>query len=438
MSGAYRDSSGGDTGAGTATSINVTLPASTVSGDWIFAMVVNRGPTGNTITAPTGWTAVGAQLSETNATGGIWKAKYGTDITGAGPWNFTFASATATKAAFAAIAVSGTSGVPDASNGQIHSTPTSTTHASPSITTSVGTLIIAFGTDRIGTAPASSAEWTWPAGWTERTDSIPTSGTNVESQTSGTKDSPPTASGTYSVSLTAGASSAEAMVWIIALPDGASSQNVSPALIDQTGATFSPTFTLGNVNVSPALINSAGSVFAPSIKQTVTMALIDRTGSVFAPTFALGAVSVTPALIDRTGAVFAPVIAQVTSPSFINQAGVVFAPTSITVAQSVTMDLIDRTGTVFNPTFAMGNVNVSPALITQTGTVFTPSITIDVNLHPALIDQTGVVFAPWIRNVLNPPVQDHHFWEEPAETEVVTKGVVPNVRRGKDRYGTRR
>jgi hypothetical protein len=237
----------------------------------------------------------------------------------------------------------------------------------------------------------------------------------------------------------------------IEIPPVAAGQ-VSPSLINQTGAVFSPQV---NQQVLPGLITQSGAVFAPQVNQSVAPALINQTGATFAPVITQ---RVTPGLISQTGAVFSPQVNQSVAPALINQTGVTFAP-SITqqvlpglisqvgttfapqVNQAVTPGIIDSTGATFAPSvtqvtaaipFARQRIGwadarfqsnrqaprkfhhhrthlfdveipavaagvVSPSLITQTGQVFGPSITQQVT--PALIASTGATFAPSVTQV---------------------------------------
>lgn len=142
--------------------------------------------------------------------------------------------------------------------------------------------------------------------------------------------------------------------------EAAASQEVSPDIITQTGAVFSPTFTLGNVDVTPAIITQTGAVFAfTRIDQEVTVAIITQTGATFTPQVDL----------------------------------------------AVASGLIDQTGAVFAPTFTLGNVDVTPAIITQTGATFDPTFTLQARAYISWVElqvpgtQTDVgldlIFMPW-------------------------------------------
>ena len=92
-----------------------------------------------------------------------------------------------------------------------------------------------------------------------------------------------------------------------------SSQTVTPGLISQAAATFSPTITPGAVTVAPGLISQLAAVFDPTIAaaggaQGVTAGLISQVAAVFAPTITPGAVTVSPPLIGTAAAVFAPTV----------------------------------------------------------------------------------------------------------------------------------
>lgn len=87
------------------------------------------------------------------------------------------------------------------------------------------------------------------------------------------------------------------------------SQSVSPDIIDQTGAVYTPVVSHADQSITPAIIDQTGAVFAPAIvlapDQSITLAIITQTGATFTPAFSL---EVTVALIDQTGTVFTPIV----------------------------------------------------------------------------------------------------------------------------------
>lgn len=174
-----------------------------------------------------------------------------------------------------------------------------------------------------------------------------------------------------------------------AFKEGTSAQTVSPALLSQAGATFSPQ---ANLTFSVGLINQAGQTFAPQANLSLTPGLINQAGQTFSPQANL---AFSPGLINQAGVVFDPTVTsglQTVEPGLINQAGQTFAPQANLFA---TPGLIDRSGATFDPAVQPGAVTVSPALIDRSGVTFDPQV--NLSLSPGLINQTGVIFDPEVQ-----------------------------------------
>lgn len=158
--------------------------------------------------------------------------------------------------------------------------------------------------------------------------------------------------------------------------------------------------------VTPAIITQTGSVFSfTRIDQNVNVSIIDRTGATFTPSFTIAA---TPTIITSTGTVFSPIVMidQSVTTGLIDQTGTVFDPL---FGFSYDFDLIEQFGSVFDAEVFHprayiswaelqvpgANVQVIPATIGQQGVIFAPEVGHEPpqEASPQLISNTGQVFS---------------------------------------------
>lgn len=112
---------------------------------------------------------------------------------------------------------------------------------------------------------------------------------------------------------------AQSLAWnavTLAIAPGIASQGITPGLISQTAATFTPTITPGAVTVTVGLISQLAAVFAPTVAaageaQGVTAGLISQVAATFTPTVVPGTVNIQPPLIGTPASVFTTAITQV-------------------------------------------------------------------------------------------------------------------------------
>jgi hypothetical protein len=137
---------------------------------------------------------------------------------------------------------------------------------------------------------------------------------------------------------------------------GSGTQNLTPAIITQTAATFSPTVTT-LTTIVPGLITQTAATFSPVITQaaSITPALITNTPTMFSPTVTTGVVFITPGLIDRTPVMHTPSLTgfQEINPALIDRTPVIFAPT-VTTFTAITPGLINQTASMFPPLVDLG------------------------------------------------------------------------------------
>ena len=103
----------------------------------------------------------------------------------------------------------------------------------------------------------------------------------------------------------------DGVVLEVAFPEGASTQDIAPALINQAAATFAPTRTSSNT-YAPALIDQTAVAHQPTITKlnTYTPALLNQQAAVFSPTITTGAVSASVGIINQPAATFTPTVTQ--------------------------------------------------------------------------------------------------------------------------------
>jgi len=140
-------------------SLAINKPTGTVQGDVMFASIAIRPETG-TITAPSGWTLV-RRVNNTNSNENTLATYYKVAGTGE-PASYTWSFSTSSGAAGGITTFTGvdTSDPIDVENGQ--NTANGTTHASPSITTTIANTMLV-----TAHAFSSSTTWSSPAGMTE-------------------------------------------------------------------------------------------------------------------------------------------------------------------------------------------------------------------------------------------------------------------------------
>ncbi len=205
---AFRAVSFGSNNAST-TSINLTRPTGTLTGDVMLALLDVRGT--STVTAPAGWTLIRTDtFTSSLRMHAYWRVATASDPAS---WTWTFSGSRLAAGAIHAYSGVDTASPIDASGGA-PAPAASVTATAPSITTTVpNTMLVAFF------ANLADSTWTPPAGFTERADLIGTSPTQFTSLLSA--DALRAAAGdTGPVSATASKSSGNAAQLIALRPAG--------------------------------------------------------------------------------------------------------------------------------------------------------------------------------------------------------------------------
>ncbi|MGH2500358.1 MAG: glycosyltransferase family 2 protein, partial [Candidatus Limnocylindria bacterium] len=152
---------------GNNSSLTVGTPAGTAQGDVMVAAIAVQGGSSATVTAPSGWTLVRRTDNSTTIALAVYRKVAGPSEPASHTWTF----GADRRAAGGISAYSGvdTASPVDVEGGQ--STSSGTSHATPSVTTTVANA-------RVVTAHAAhaNASWTPPAGMTERFDRVSSGG----------------------------------------------------------------------------------------------------------------------------------------------------------------------------------------------------------------------------------------------------------------------
>lgn len=158
---AFRAADGANTGTGTATSIAVNVPAGTVDGDVMVAVVFTTGGTGAEISAPAGWTTVNnTEVGTVLAVATFYR------VASSEPASYTFTFDTTSSRQGGAI-ISSYSGVDNTTPVDVNDVLTESASDAnfdcPSVTTTVDDCMLVCTGGWQSTATAS-----WPAGTDER------------------------------------------------------------------------------------------------------------------------------------------------------------------------------------------------------------------------------------------------------------------------------
>jgi hypothetical protein len=162
-------------------------------------------------------------------------------------------------------------------------------------------------------------------------------------------------------------------------------RSIMPALLDQSGVLFGPTFIIKTITFP--LIDNSNVIYQPQLNQQVQVPLLDQSGVLYGPTIK-NPQTVTFPLLDQTGVLYAPGLNSKTLPiPLIDNSNVMYQPQ---FNQKVTMGFIDQTAVLFPP--GIGRVVVAKPTIDQTGVLFAPQF----NFSPTvpLLDQSGVLYGP--------------------------------------------
>jgi hypothetical protein len=149
-----------------AASLSIPLPAGTVPGDLLLAVVGHQGGTARSMTPPSGWTAVpNADYAQgTNARIHAWYRFAGPDEPASYTFTLTGGSAQDSAGGILAIAGARAPGPIDASLGQVNGT-NSTAVTAPALAPSLANALLVFGGSANG-----AVTFTPPAGMTEQLD----------------------------------------------------------------------------------------------------------------------------------------------------------------------------------------------------------------------------------------------------------------------------
>jgi MSHA biogenesis protein MshQ len=149
-----------------AASISLALPAGTLPGDLLLAVVGHQGGTARNMTPPAGWTAVPSAdyAQATNARIHAWYRFAGSDEPASYTFTLTGGSGQDTAGGILAIAGASAAGPIAASLGQANGT-NSTSVTAPSVAPSVANALLVFGGSANG-----AVTFTPPAGMTEQLD----------------------------------------------------------------------------------------------------------------------------------------------------------------------------------------------------------------------------------------------------------------------------
>lgn len=229
-------SAGNSVGSQTGISIDVPLPSGTQSGDQLVLGICVRSASGGSggWTPDPNWVLI-EEVADANGFGYFYRAEYGTDITGAGPWNFNSGAgdATTNKWAYACVALDGSIATGYLTGDAMSEPGTTTDHATPTISPGSDSVLVAI----VGDRSDGGSTWTWPAGWTERSDERSDTGTNAVSCSSATYDTEPASAGSYSVTATATISESDAYTGIFAFTYSSGGNNYTENPADSLGAT---------------------------------------------------------------------------------------------------------------------------------------------------------------------------------------------------------
>lgn len=151
---AVRSASSAENGAGD-TSLSLTMPSGSISGDVLVAIVTVKGGTGVTITPPSNWTQRTTNNSTTNIKSATFTASRIT--VGAGPYSFGFS--TTSKAAGVVVAYTGVDDADPVNVSGSQANASSTTMTAPSVTTTVpNTMLVGlYGSGTSATFTAGSS-----------------------------------------------------------------------------------------------------------------------------------------------------------------------------------------------------------------------------------------------------------------------------------------
>src|SRR5690242_1278290 len=126
---------------GNLTSISITRPTGTLANDIMIAQIAQRGGSGTTITAPSGWTPIGSQTNNGTTIGqqAFWKLA-GTAAADPGPYIFTLSNQQ--RADGAIISYSGVHATTPINASGAQANAASTSVQAPSIMTTVANTVL--------------------------------------------------------------------------------------------------------------------------------------------------------------------------------------------------------------------------------------------------------------------------------------------------------
>lgn len=340
---------------GNGSTVSVTKPASTASGDFLIAFLVNDagglgisgGATWTELTAGTGATSLRYRV--------MYKLAGGSE-----PSSYTVAQSAGGDCHASIIRAPGGSGTPAFT---VDTTRSGTSITSPSVTPDGSAdLLIRF----VGGYPFNTAlSWSPPASHAERTDQQSTT------WTSGTTATQQLASGaaTGTANFTASVNTTETVCISVTIA-GAVSATVTAGVVDGAGEVPAPGVQAGQT-VRPGAVDGQAEVPAHAVGagQTAHPAVVEAAGEVPAPNVVAGSAQlVQPAVVEAGGEVPAPSITAVESftvtPGVVEAAGDVPVPSvSATFAATIVPDVVEAQASI--PSAGVSVPILPGTLITQ-------------------------------------------------------------------------
>jgi hypothetical protein len=194
-------------------------------------------------------------------------------------------------------------------------------------------------------------------------------------------------SGAYDPAVFGGGSVNAANSWgatTLALRPAPAAQTLTPGLLTNTPAFYTPTVTPGTATLSPSLVAGSEVFYAASVTP--------------------GSVTLTPSLLTNTPTFHAPTVAPVGSPQTLTQdTRSDFSPTFYgpTVSSALTLTQtarLDNSPSFFGPSLSVGPVTLAPSLLTNSPSFFSPTVTrgIVTLSQGTRFDNTQVFYGPTV------------------------------------------
>lgn len=149
--------------------------------------------------------------------------------------------------------------------------------------------------------------------------------------------------------------------WFFQVPAGAGSQALSPPLLANSQAFYSPTVGLGAVTLSPGLFSNAQTFYAHTLSQaggpqTISPSLYTNSQTFYGASVAVGTVTLSPSLFTNSATFYSATISQ-------GAASQTLSPSLLTNAQ-----------TFYGGSVSVGTVTIQPGLFTNAQTFYSATL----------------------------------------------------------------